>query len=132
MTLDRGFVPRAGRPTGRAVWGWEVALTGWTRREVDLVATVPAALEDPARTALLKTARRLAKRICPVRVAVGRGPVRTARPNGTRMGKGKGKFAGHRGWTPRGVTLLEGGRVPGWTVLTGRSAARPTRRVRFY
>jgi ribosomal protein L16/L10AE len=132
VTLDRGFVPRAGRRVTRAVWGWDVALAGWTRTATDLVATRAAALEDPQRAALVKTARRLAKRISPCRVAAGRGPVRTARPNGTRMGKGKGKPAGHRGWTPRGVTLFEGGRVPGWSVLTGRSAARVTRRVRFY
>lgn len=117
----------------RTAWGWDVALAGWTRRDTAVVATRGATLEDPQRGALTRVAKRVAKRVGTVRVARAVGPVRTARPVGTRMGKGKGKPAGHRGWTPRGATLLEvTGPSRGYTVLTGRSSARVTRVVRFY
>lgn len=133
MTLERGFVPRGGRRTARVTWGWDVALAGWTRRDTSVVVTRASALEDPQRGALVRAARRVTKRVGHLRVARSAGPVVTARPVGTRMGKGKGKPVGHRGWTPRGAALFEvTGGSRGLTLLAGRSSGRVTRVVRFY
>jgi hypothetical protein len=128
VTPDRGFVPRAGRRTTRAVWGWDVALAGWTGRATRWVATRAGALTGSERTAHVRTARRVTKRVGRVRVARSVGSVVTGRPVGTRMGKGKGKPVGHRGWTPAGATLLEVvGPSRGLAVLAGRSSGRAVR-----
>jgi len=131
---DRGFVPRGGRPAAITRLGWSDSLVGWSDGYHRYVATRAANLGDTQRGALVRTARKLAKKS--VRVARTVGPVRTARPVGTRMGKGKGKPAGHRGWTPRGVTLFEvtapAGVARRCGVLTKRSAARIVRTDRSY
>ena len=132
--VKRGFVPRGGRPPRPPRRGWADRLVGWTDHHHRWVARVAANLDDTQRGAVVRTARKLAKKS--VRVARAAGPVRTARPVGTRMGKGKGKPAGHRGWTPRGVTLFEvtapAGVARRCGVLTKRSAARIVQTGRSY
>ena len=122
----RGFVPRGGRPVDHVGLGWADSLVGWSGRYHRYVTTRAANLSDTQRGAIVRTSRKLAKKS--IRVARSAGPVRTARPVGTRRGKGKGKPAGHRGWTPAGVTLFEVTAPTGVArrcgVLTKRSAAR--------
>lgn len=134
---SRGFVPRAGAATATSTWGWDVALAGWSGSGgVELVAVRAAATVETERSALTRAVRRFAKRAARVRVARSPGPVRTERPVGTRMGKGKGKPAGHRGWTPRGAVLFDlagpRGVARRVALITKRSSTRAVTRERFY
>lgn len=70
-------------------------------------------VESTTRAALVKSLRR-AHRKRPCRVGWTPTQVRTARPDGVRMGKGKGKPAGRYGWSPRGgVVATVVGPAPG-------------------
>jgi len=119
--VTRGFVPRSGPARVVTPWGWETSLTGWSGRGATLVATRPGVLPGAARAALVKTSRKIAKKVARVTVRVDPGPVVTSRPVGTRMGKGKGKPGGTRRWVPRGTTLVGWSRPVGVAVLAGRS-----------
>jgi len=122
--LKRGFVPRPGGLRARGVpLGWETSLVqpwglywgltwkGWT------------SLEGATRVSLIRTTRKLTKKLGTTTVMVHPGAPVTARPVGTRMGKGKGKVWTSRGWLTRGAQLLHlrGGWLPGWGVLSKRT-----------
>ena len=85
-------------------WGWH------------LTATAPTGVTTPRRGATLKGARRLTKKAGRLTVVAGRGRPWSTKPVGTRMGKGKGKTADHRGWIPRGGAHLR------WVGRPGRLA----------
>lgn len=130
----RGFVPRAGRAARPTRWDWAVALAGWTHRDWQVTAARAAGVADRARRGTTRTARRVAKR-AGLRVGGHPGAPVTARPVGTRMGKGKGKLAGHRRWTPRGDVLFEvatPAAARGLAVLAGRAPTGGVVRRRFY
>lgn len=86
-------------------------------------------VESTTRGALTRALRR-SHRKRPIRVGWTPTQVRTARPDGVRMGKGKGKPAGRYGWSPRGAVVAHSGGVPARpraATLGGPTRVVPTR-----
>lgn len=83
-------------------------------------------MTDPQARAVTAFARKVTKKKAHWTTGFAPGGVVTAKPVGTRMGKGKGKPAGHRRWFPRGGHLgILTGRLPlRLSVLGRRTSSR--------
>ena len=122
--LGRKFVPHPGPQRQKShPTGWETSLVGWSGLTWTAQTLRWSALENPTRNALVKVARRTTRKTGSLTLGIHPGEVQTSRPLGTRMGKGKGRPAGCRRWTPRGERWLffRGSRPTGWGVLPGRT-----------
>lgn len=108
---------------GGVTLGWETSLVQPWRQHWSLTWSAWTVLTGQTRTSLIRTARKLTKKVGPAVVIVSPGLPTTLRPVGTRIGKGKGKIDSTRGWLPRGGTFLHHrGNFPGgWEVLRKRS-----------
>jgi len=107
---------------------WETSLFQWGLTRWTLTSTVWSAMTDPQARAVAAFARKVTKKKAHWMTAFAPGGVTTAKPVGTRMGKGKGKAAGHRRWLARGSHLgVLTGRLPlRLSVLGGRTSSRVT------
>ena len=124
ILAKRCFVPRANQSRQRSFpSGWETSLVAPWGHSWAFQWDNWTVLEGSTRKSLITQARKITKKLGVIKVQVHPGQVTTARPVGTRMGKGKGKPHSTRTWLCRGASLLlfRGPQPAGWSTLSKRS-----------